>query len=579
MSGYRDIFEAIDGDDINAVEIFLARGTDVNRRDSGGGTPLHRAAHGGNQEIVRLLLARGADTGSRDHKGGTPLHMAAYGGNADVANVLLAGGADVNSLDEKGWTPFEVASQYGHRHMAELLRQRGAKKTGGQPGDRKVPDKKDARSKGKSSEARSEAASQGYRQYVSQGDKLLAQSKLDEAIEAYGNALQLKPCDFTAQRNLINAIVAKGEYERAIGEYLTWAGACRESGDLDSALKVYREVISIEMVGPRKSFHVKFKTRPPEEILEALEAKRHEVFYKMGVILNEMGSFNEAIQSLRTSLVAAPFDANVHMALGEALMSLGMDKEAVGEFQEVVRIAPTEAAPAYEKLGEIFLRGGRSHQVTIVWLRNAAELYLRNRQCEEAARAYSRIIDIEPADESALCSLIVLCRQMGLAERASHWTGQLIGAHEDSDRDDRLLPLLERVLELDRDNMEAREKIIGLYRDIASSEPLNLSVRKKLINQLIRMEAIDEAIPEINSLVRGYLEKGMLEEALSEAVRLIELKPRDMKARQLLGQIYFDLGKKKESLEQLTYLVNLLRENGQESKALELERRISEKFS
>ena len=55
----KDIWEAAKQGNIEAVKQHLAAGTDVNAKDTVGGTPLHWAAHHGHKETVELLIAKG----------------------------------------------------------------------------------------------------------------------------------------------------------------------------------------------------------------------------------------------------------------------------------------------------------------------------------------------------------------------------------------------------------------------------------------------------------------------------------------------------------------------------------------
>jgi uncharacterized protein len=63
---------AVAGRSLEAVELVLSAGVDVNRPQQGGVTPLHEAVRNGDAEIEAMLLARGADPTRRDDQGRTP---------------------------------------------------------------------------------------------------------------------------------------------------------------------------------------------------------------------------------------------------------------------------------------------------------------------------------------------------------------------------------------------------------------------------------------------------------------------------------------------------------------------------
>jgi len=73
------------------VRRLLDAGARVNARQSGGHTPLHEAALGGDAEVVRLLLAAGADPETGNHEGQTPADVARQAGHAAIAEAIDAG--------------------------------------------------------------------------------------------------------------------------------------------------------------------------------------------------------------------------------------------------------------------------------------------------------------------------------------------------------------------------------------------------------------------------------------------------------------------------------------------------------
>ena len=95
--------------------------------DAGTEGDLINAAHSGNVDEVRTSLAKGADVNGKDSGGITALIMASGMGYGDVARVLLDAKADVNAKDHKGNTALTAASRNGDANVAALLRKAGAR--------------------------------------------------------------------------------------------------------------------------------------------------------------------------------------------------------------------------------------------------------------------------------------------------------------------------------------------------------------------------------------------------------------------------------------------------------------------
>ena len=125
----KNIHQAAEQGDIEAVKQYLADGVDVNVKEGGfaDGTPLHEAANWGHMEIVELLIAKGADVNAKTGPAAwTPLHVAANADRKEVAELLIAEGAGVNTKTDDGWTPLQFAAKSGHKEVAELLIAEGA---------------------------------------------------------------------------------------------------------------------------------------------------------------------------------------------------------------------------------------------------------------------------------------------------------------------------------------------------------------------------------------------------------------------------------------------------------------------
>lgn len=405
---------------------------------------------------------------------------------------------------------------------------------------------------------------QEFEVLVQQGDAFATQGKWDQAIAMWRKALEINPRELNLRRNITHTALKKGDYQEAVREYLAWARACQAQGAVDDGIRIYQELLGLEASVEKKSFLVDRRTSGARvvQIRELLAIASGEIFYNLGVLYLEKGAVDDAMACLKRSLDIAPGNARIHMALGQAYMKKGMDKEAQGEFQEVIRLAPSDAAFAYEMLGEIFIKSGKPPQSTLVWCRNAGDLYLKHNQFKDAIRVYENILNFDSRNKDILNKIGEIYAQNGIIEKAVSTFLRLTRIYTDEGLLDKVIVLYEKILDWDAENTEAREKIIDIYRKILLSDPSNLSARHKLIGNLLRKGSAEEAVPEFLALAGTYLEKGMLDEGLSVCQKLLDIEPKNLEAHEILGEIYFKQENQKESMEQFFHVLRIYKERG-----------------
>lgn len=112
---------------LDVVRDTVARGANLEERDSDGYTPLLRAACYFRMAIVKSLLDAGADGKAKDPKGSTALHFSVQSGDMDAVTRLLDAGCDINAAGEKGLTPLAVARFVKDARMESFLKAHGAR--------------------------------------------------------------------------------------------------------------------------------------------------------------------------------------------------------------------------------------------------------------------------------------------------------------------------------------------------------------------------------------------------------------------------------------------------------------------
>ena len=106
-----DIWGSAAAGDLQTLRQHIATGTDVNAKESAGGsTPTIVAAAYGQTEVAELLVKHGADLEARNNDGNTALMAAAFLCHADTVKLLLDKGANVNSRNTQGETPLDLVA-------------------------------------------------------------------------------------------------------------------------------------------------------------------------------------------------------------------------------------------------------------------------------------------------------------------------------------------------------------------------------------------------------------------------------------------------------------------------------------
>jgi len=136
--GHTPLYMAINAKSnrIEVMSLLLSAGASVNVEVGlTGYSPLYSAINAGHLDAVELLIKHGADINFRNPVGGTPLHDAAYLGRPKIAELLIRHGADVNARAKSGETPLAVAlgkpspdiSQEDRDKVAQVLQAHGGK--------------------------------------------------------------------------------------------------------------------------------------------------------------------------------------------------------------------------------------------------------------------------------------------------------------------------------------------------------------------------------------------------------------------------------------------------------------------
>ena len=110
---------------VHDMELFkhlILHGANIHARDNFDGTPLHlAAAHQTNLEAANILIQRGADVNAITFEGNTPLHIAAIRNNPSMCEILPQKGANCHAKNRYGQTALDIAKSNGYQDAASAL--------------------------------------------------------------------------------------------------------------------------------------------------------------------------------------------------------------------------------------------------------------------------------------------------------------------------------------------------------------------------------------------------------------------------------------------------------------------------
>lgn len=95
---------------VDAIKKHIEAGTDLNKKDQYGSTPLIVAATFNKEEVAKALIEGKADLNMKSKDGSTPLHVASFFCRAEIVKCLLKHGADKSAIDAFGVTALQSVS-------------------------------------------------------------------------------------------------------------------------------------------------------------------------------------------------------------------------------------------------------------------------------------------------------------------------------------------------------------------------------------------------------------------------------------------------------------------------------------
>lgn len=392
-----------------------------------------------------------------------------------------------------------------------------------------------------------------YEKFLKEGDQLVNQGKTAEALARYSEARNMVPFRAEARKQILRVALKDENFTTAFEEYLSWAEALHTQGKLDEAIKILLECISLPGQYEKRSFLTERRTTNIAQVKEHFSRFAAPFYELLGTLYAEKKDFAKAIEFFEKAIELSSQNAKLYVSLGLAYLAKGLSDKAKGAFQEVIRLQGPESATAYEKLAEIYSEQGNSAQM-VVWLKDAAEVYEKYENFEEAAKTLEKVLALEPSSPEALSRLGEVYSKLGNKGEAIRIYKELADICSRSGLFDKVIALYEKLAELEPENEDMVHRIVEIYRQSLQVDSGNLQARLKLIENLLRLGSVDEIVSEYLKLIENYISMGLSEEAIHCCEKVLAFEPANLQAREFLTELYTQAGKPDEAGRELSKL-------------------------
>lgn len=311
---------------------------------------------------------------------------------------------------------------------------------------------------------------------------------------ALPQTLEFHRVDLNRDKALANAQkhIRKGNWDRAIREYEKLVEA--DPADVRSKLKI-------------ADLHI--KENRLEEALDGYRAVAHH--YAREDI------YEKAVAVYKQALRIAPEDAYLHRDLGEAYFRLGRLKDAVR---------------AFNKAQKIFKAEGDA---------------INQRQILE------RMVELDPDDVGLQIQLAERYEKDGLRDESLELFRTCADRLHEEGRLDAFVQVAERIVYLQRSDVELRKRIVRIYLDREDNRhalkhlqvcfrelPQDIDTLEMLSTAFSRLGSVDKALLVLKELAGLYKSSGDEARVHGTFRKVLQIDPNDRDARRVLGENEFD---------------------------------------
>ena len=280
-------------------------------------------------------------------------------------------------------------------------------------------------------------------------------------------------------------------------------------------------------------------------------------------------------------------DKNKIIAEATRLVQKGALDKAIVSYQRILSEDPKDVRVLL-KVGELYQKKGDERLAADAFTR-VAETYAEQGFFLKAVAVYKQILKLAPEDVRVNERLAALYQQLGLMSDAMGQLQYIAAAHERAGDTAKLTEVLQRMVELDPENIASSIKLGELHARGGRPGPA-LECLQRAADYLKKQSRTDEYLkvaeriaalrgddlPLTKELAHIYLAKGDVKRALAKLQLCFKADPKDVDTLQLLAQAFRDLGQTTKTLSVYKELAHVHAEQGRQAEARTTWRKVQE---
>lgn len=213
------------------------------------------------------------------------------------------------------------------------------------------------------------------------------------AARLYRELTREFPDDTELRRHFILNAFRNQDYEEVIQQSLDMADMSLMYDDTAAALERYSEILRLpELVA---GDHGQEAADRVSELVEPLKA---DIYFSYGDHYLAVQNPEMALQYFEVSERLSPGRWETHWGVGQAYLMLGDKKKAIESLYTSVNSSPSDAASAYELLGEVLLSEGRELDELREMFYRASAIFEKYECYEDALRIALRWLQLDNQD-------------------------------------------------------------------------------------------------------------------------------------------------------------------------------------